>query len=58
MEAKKNDNGREILSDCLMVGGGIAVSVGVGLFHIAAGVIVGGILAMAFGWLVAQGGEA
>lgn len=57
MEHTKKKNRREVISDCLMVGGGVAVSVGVGLFHIAAGIIVGGALAMVFGWLVAQGGD-
>ena len=58
MEEKTKNNRREVISDCLMVGGGIAVSVGVSLFHVAAGIIVGGILAMVFGWLVARGGDA
>lgn len=49
---------REILSDVLLVAGGTAVSIGVGLIHIAAGIIVAGVLAMAFGWLVARGGDA
>lgn len=54
---KKQSNRREILSDCLMAGGGIAVSVGVSLFCIAAGVIVGGLLAIAYGWLIGRGGD-
>ena len=54
----KNKNNRvEVISDALMICGGIAVSVGVGLFHIAAGIIVGGALAMAFGWLIGRGGD-
>lgn len=48
---------REIVSDILMIAGSIAVSVGVGLLHIAAGIIVGGALAMAFGWLIGRGGD-
>lgn len=56
MEEKKK-NRREIISDCLLVAGGAAVSIGVGLFHIAAGIIVGGVLAMAFGWLVGRAGD-
>lgn len=57
MEHTKKKNRREIVSDCLMVGGGLAASVGVGLLNVAAGIIVGGVLAMIFGWLVAQGGD-
>lgn len=47
---------REKISDCLLVGGGVAVSLGLGLLHIAAGVIAGGFFAIAYGWLIAQGG--
>lgn len=54
---KKKNNRREVISDALLIGGGAAVSVGVGMFHIAAGVIVGGLMAIAFGWLIAQGGD-
>lgn len=57
MEHTKKKNRREIVSDCLMVSGGLAASVGVGLLNVAAGIIVGGVLAMIFGWLVAQGGD-
>ena len=55
---EKKRNGREILSDVLLVAGGTAVSIGAGMVCIAAGVIVGGVLAMAFGWLIALGGDA
>lgn len=55
--SKNKHNRREALSDSLLVAGGIAVSVGVGLLHIAAGIIVGGVLAMAFGWLIGRGGD-
>lgn len=55
---KKKRNGREILSDVLLVAGGTAVSIGAGVIHMAAGLIVGGLLAMAFGWLIALGGDA
>lgn len=47
---------REVLSDSLLIAGGAAVSVGMGLLHIAAGVITGGIIAILFGWLIGQGG--
>ena len=56
MDTKKN-NRREVISDCLLIGGGISVSVGVGLLHIAAGIIAGGVLAILYGWLIAKGGE-
>ena len=55
---EKKRNGREIISDVLLVAGGTAVSIGAGMVYIAAGVIVGGVLAMAFGWLIALGGDA
>lgn len=50
-------NRREAISDRLLVCGGIAVSVGVGLLHVAAGIIVAGILAMFFGYLISRGGD-
>lgn len=53
----KSNKKREIISDCLMVCGGIAVSIGVGLIYLSAGVIVGGVLAIAYGWLVGRGGD-
>lgn len=55
---KKNDESRrrEILSDCLLIVGGAAVSVGLGLLHIAAGLIGGGAFAIIYGWLIGQGG--
>lgn len=55
---EKKRNGREILSDVLLVAGGTAVSIGAGVIHMAAGLIVGGLLAIAFGWLIALGGDA
>lgn len=54
---KNKHNPRGIISDSLLVAGGIAVSVGVCLLHIAAGIIVGGALAIAYGWLVGIGGD-
>lgn len=54
---KKKVNRREIISDCLLIGGGVAISVGVGLLHIAAGIIVGGVLAILYGWLIGRGGD-
>lgn len=53
----KKRKGREVISDVLLVAGGSAVSIGAGVIHIAAGLIVGGVLAMAFGWLIALGGD-
>lgn len=59
MENKaKHNRYREMISDFLLVGGGAAVSIGVGMICVAAGIIVGGVLAMAFGWLIAVGGVA
>lgn len=55
---KKKHNRREIISDCLLVAGCAAVSIGVGLLHIAAGIIAGGVMAIIYGWLIAKGGEA
>lgn len=54
---KKKVNRREVISDCLLIGGGITVSIGVGLLHIAVGVIVGGALAIVYGWLIGNGGD-
>lgn len=51
-------NRREIISDCLMIGGGIVISIGVGLLHMAAGIIVCGVLAVGYGWLIGRGGDA
>lgn len=59
MEKKaKHNRYREMISDFLLVGGGTAVSIGVGMICTAAGIIVGGILAMGYGWLIAVGGGA
>ena len=54
---KKKTNRREVISDTLMILGGITVSVGLGMVDVAAGVIAGGVLAMVFGWLIARGGD-
>lgn len=54
---EKKRKGREVISDVLLVAGGSAVSIGAGVIHIAAGLIVAGVLAMAFGWLIALGGD-
>lgn len=47
---------REFASDALLVIGGIAVSVGVGMLCVAAGVITAGVLSMVLGYLIAPGG--
>ena len=57
MEKKTHDR-RELISDGLLIAGGIAVSVGLGLLHIAAGIIAGGVLAILYGWLIGKGGDA
>ena len=44
---------KPLLPDVLMVGGAAALSYGAGIIHPAAGYIVGGILALAFGVLSA-----
>lgn len=44
----------KMLPDVLIASGGIAVAVGAGLLHIAAGFIVGGLLAIAFGVMAAK----
>lgn len=54
----KQNRYREMIADLLWIGGGTAVSFGVGMIYTAAGIIVGGILAIAFGWLVLNGGDA
>ena len=54
---EKKRKGREVISDVLLVAGGSAVSIGAGVIHIAAGLIVAGVLAMVFGWLIALGGD-
>lgn len=53
---KNKSNRREVISDVLMIVGGITVSVGLSMVHVAAGVIAGGVLSMVFGWLIARGG--
>ena len=55
---KKKRNRREFISDVLLVAGGAAVIIGAGVIHFAAGLIVGGLLAMGLGWLVDLGGDA
>ena len=54
----KKYNWREILSDALMACGAAAVSFGISLIHVAAGVVAGGVLAIAYGWLIGLGGDA
>lgn len=50
-------NYKEIVSDSLMVGGAAAVSYGVALLNLAAGIIIGGLLAIAYGWMIGRGDE-
>lgn len=57
MAKNKKPIRREFVSDCFLVGGGMAVSIGVGLLHVAAGIIAAGVLAMLFGYLISLGGE-
>lgn len=53
----KNFNWRGFLSDVLLLCGGAAISLGVGLFDMKAGIIVGGVLAIAYGLLIGFGGD-
>lgn len=48
---------RSILPDVLMIAGAGAVSVGAGMVYPPAGWVVGGLLALAGGWLMARGGK-
>jgi hypothetical protein len=43
------------LPDVLLAGGGIAIAVGAGMVYPPAGFIVGGMISMAAGWLIARG---
>ncbi len=56
MKPNKPDK-REVISDCLMVAGGVLLSVGAGVVNAAAGLIVAGLVAICFGILVAAGGD-
>lgn len=42
------------IPDAMIVAGGIAIAIGAGLLHIAAGFIVGGVLAIAGGVLASM----
>ena len=48
---------REIVSDSLLIGGAAAVSYGVALLNLAAGIVIGGLLAIAYGWMIGMGGD-
>lgn len=48
---------REAISDLLLVSGGAAVSIGIGLIYPAAGLIACGVLAITYGWLIGRGGD-
>lgn len=41
--------------DALMIGGATAVSCGLGLVYLPAGIVVGGVFALVAGWLLARG---
>ena len=47
----------DLLPDVLMIGGAAAVSVGAGMVYSPAGWIVGGLFALAAGWIGARGGK-
>lgn len=54
---KRKISRKERLSDCLLALGGAAVTAGVCMIHLAAGIIVGGILLIAFGTVLGLGGD-
>lgn len=58
MDDRNKKPRREIASDCLLIGGGVAVSIGIGLLHFAAGIISGGVIAIVYGLLIGIGGDA
>jgi len=45
------------MPDAMMIGGAGAISYGAGLVYPPAGYVVGGLLAVAAGWIVARGGK-
>lgn len=53
---KRNDK-RNIISDCLMVSGGVLLSIGAGMICAAAGVIVAGVITIVYGICIGRGGE-
>mgnify|MGYP000090022793 FL=1 len=46
-----------LVPDALLVGGAGAVSFGAGMVYLPAGWIVGGLFALAVGWMAAKGGK-
>lgn len=48
---------REILSDCMMVGGGVLLIIGAGISSFAAGLIVTGVVSILYGIFIAVGGD-
>lgn len=57
MDKEKKPDRRELISDCLMLGGGLLLSIGAGISSVVAGLIVGGVVLMIYGILVAVGGD-
>lgn len=57
MEQNRKPDKRERISDGLMASGGLLLSVGAGMIDPAAGVIVAGIVSIAYGILIARGGS-
>ncbi len=45
------------LPDALLAGGAVSIAYGAGLIHLPAGFIVGGLMAVAFGWLLSRGNK-
>ena len=46
-----------LVPDALLIGGAGAVSFGAGMVYLPAGWIVGGLFALAVGWMAAKGGK-
>lgn len=46
----------QALPDILVVGGAVLLACGIGMMHLAAGVITAGVLSIAGGWIVARNG--
>lgn len=44
-------------ADALLAGGAVSIAAGAGMVYQPAGYIVGGLLAMAGGWILAGGGQ-
>lgn len=57
MEKNKKPSLREVLSDVLMVAGGVLLCVGIGMVCFEAGVCAAGVVFIVYGGLIAGGGN-